>query len=128
MNNKPLIIILIVVLVGVGAYYFLSNQPGGRTPPAAPPAATPGATAVSSNAVSIQDFSFSPKVIRVKQGTKVVWKNSDIVSHTVTSDSNAFSSPLLGQAKTFEYTFAAKGEYSYHCTPHPRMKGTVIVE
>jgi plastocyanin len=29
---------------------------------------------------------------------------------------------------TFEMTFATPGTYAYHCTPHPSMTGTVVVE
>lgn len=130
MKHTPLIVVLVVVLIGVGAYYFLSEQPGAGTPASSPtpPSATPGAAPVSQNTVSIQDFSFSPKVIRVTPGTKVTWRNSDIVGHTVTSDANTFASALLGQGRTFEYTFTEKGTHTYHCTPHPRMTGSVIVE
>jgi plastocyanin len=29
---------------------------------------------------------------------------------------------------TFSYTFDDAGTFTYHCTPHPMMVGTVIVQ
>ncbi|HTZ41834.1 MAG TPA: plastocyanin/azurin family copper-binding protein [Candidatus Omnitrophota bacterium] len=29
---------------------------------------------------------------------------------------------------TYSHTFAAAGTYSYHCSIHPSMKGTIIVQ
>lgn len=36
-------------------------------------------------------------------------------------------SPLFGENETWTATFAAAGEFPYHCHPHPGMKGTVVV-
>ena len=76
---------------------------------------------------------------------KVVWANEDTVPHTVTSDddykdaySGVFDSrerpeeeggPFVMPAKEYEFLFTQAGQYSYHCEPHPWMKGKVeIVE
>ena len=79
--------------------------------------------------ITISNFSFMPDTLTVPVGTKVVWTNKDSVGHTVTSDDTGgpLKSPLIDQGKTFEFTFDKAGTYSYHCTPHPFMKGTVIV-
>src|SRR5579864_3398884 len=52
--------------------------------------ATPGAS------VTIQNFAFSPAVLKVALGATVTWTNKDSVAHTVTSDTNAWtdSGPL----------------------------------
>ena len=42
--------------------------------------------AVATNAVTIQDYMFSPMVIKVKAGTTVTWTNKDSVHHSVTAD------------------------------------------
>ena len=78
--------------------------------------------------VTIENFAFSPAKLTVAPGTTVVWLQKDTVGHTVTSDTNAWTtSPLLDQGKTFSYTFTKAGSYSYHCGPHPYMQGTVTV-
>jgi amicyanin len=91
-------------------------------------ASSSSAAATATNAVTIQSYAFGPKAITVKAGTTVTWTNTDGVKHTVTSDSgNTLKSDLFGRGETFSYTFMTAGTYSYHCEPHPYMKGTVVV-
>jgi plastocyanin len=69
---------------------------------------------------------------------RVQWTNNDGVPHTVTNDdyvdrvNGPFDSTqqlgkLIGPGETFEFVFTAEGEYEYHCTPHPHMKGVVEI-
>ncbi|OJV98368.1 MAG: hypothetical protein BGO39_16255 [Chloroflexi bacterium 54-19] len=80
--------------------------------------------------INIDNFSFMPDTLTIPVGTKVIWTNKDSVGHTVTSDDSGgpLKSPLIDQGKTFEFTFDKAGTYSYHCEPHPFMKGKIIVQ
>jgi plastocyanin len=83
---------------------------------------------VSSAAVAIRDYAFTPAHIRVAPGETVVWTNEDSVAHTVTgSAGDELSSPLLSRGDEFSYTFATPGNFAYYCTPHPWMTGVVTV-
>lgn len=85
---------------------------------------TPEAT----SSVSIENYAFTPANITVKKGTKVTWTNKDSVQHDVMSDSgNELAGPLLAKGETYSHTFDTVGTFSYHCSPHPYMKGTVTV-
>lgn len=77
--------------------------------------------------VTIQNFQFSPQSITVAAGTTVTWTNRDSVSHTVTGDNGGPASSQIATGQSYSYTFATPGTYTYHCTIHPMMKGTVIV-
>ena len=78
--------------------------------------------------VAIRDFAFVPNVILIPAGTTVRWTNSGAVDHTVTSDTTGlFDSGTLGAGASFEYQFNTPGTYTYHCTFHSGMTGTVIV-
>ena len=80
------------------------------------------------NTVNIKSFSFQPATLNVPAGTTVTWHNQDNVQHTVTSDvQDLFDSGTIATGKKFTYTFQAPGRYSYHCSIHPGMKGTIIV-
>lgn len=81
----------------------------------------------STNTVAIKDFKFVPGVITVPAGTVVTWTNNDDVEHSATSDNTGFDSKLFGKGKSYSYTFTKAGTYTYHCTPHQYMTGTVIV-
>ena len=92
--------------------------------------ATP-APAGGSNAVMIKNFAFSPAMLTVKTGSTVTWTNQDTAPHQVASDPGtpvAFSSDSLANGASYQFTFTQPGTYTYYCTIHPTMKGTIIVQ
>jgi amicyanin len=87
--------------------------------------------AVAADEVKISNYAYSPAVIKVKVGQTVTWTNEDAVQHDVMADTmsaDAPSSELLAKGESYSFTFKKAGTYTYHCTPHPYMKGTVVVE
>lgn len=84
---------------------------------------------VAANAVTIQNFAFSPADISVKVGTKVTWTNNDSTTHTVTENDGQTGpdSGDLNPGSSYSFTFSKAGTYHYHCTLHPQMVGTVTV-
>jgi len=78
---------------------------------------------------------FSPNPLTVTPGTTVTWKNTDTVSHYVTSGQPSDnttgtvfdSGNLIKPAGTYQFTFANAGTFNYFCTVHPWMTGQVIV-
>jgi plastocyanin len=88
-------------------------------------------TSFGSAVVVIRDFAFSPAQVHIRPGTKVTWVNCGAAgadSHTSTADAGKWTSPLLAPGATYTTDFAAAGTFTYHCEPHPGMKGSVIVE
>lgn len=82
--------------------------------------------------------SFHPKVIEIEPGTKVTWVNEDVFTYLAGEFSGVhnavgikgpkrFATPLLGHGETGSVVFDEPGEYDYICTPHPYMKGRIIV-
>ena len=95
--------------------------------PTATPRPTPTPTA-SSLAVRIADFAFSPTTVTVRVGTRVTWTNRQLdIQHTVTADGGSFGSGPLSTGSSFSHVFIQAGTYTYHCSIHPDMTGTVIV-
>ena len=81
--------------------------------------------------VAIRGFAFSPDTVRVKRGTTVTWvncENAGIDAHTSTSDTEIWDSPFLSPGETYSHTFDDAGQFGYFCTPHPFMRGAVVVE
>ncbi len=86
--------------------------------------------AVQTTTVDIKDFAYTPTKIQVKKGTTVTWINQDTIGHDITPDrenDNFRASELLDKGETYTFTFNEAGTYTYHCSPHPYMKGTVEV-
>ncbi|MFH1209451.1 MAG: cupredoxin family copper-binding protein [archaeon] len=79
--------------------------------------------------IEVRGFAFSPPTLTIHRGDTVTWTNYDSVGHTITSDSgNELNSMTFSDGQTYSHTFNTVGTYAYHCTPHPNMKGTIIVQ
>lgn len=76
----------------------------------------------------MRNLAFVPGTIEIEAGTTVEWLNNDPLAHSVTSDSGSFNSGLIQPGRKWRHTFTTPGTYTYHCTPHPFMKGTVVVK
>lgn len=94
-----------------------------------PPAPLLKNTGVSSIVnLTIRNFAFSTENLTVKKGTTVIWTNNDSVGHTVTGDTpSGPKSETMSDGQNYSFTFNQIGKFDYHCTPHPNMKGSVIV-
>ena len=75
--------------------------------------------------ISIVGYAYSPSQVIISKGDTVIWTNQDSVRHDVNGD--GIESSLLSKGETFSMTFNKAGTYNYICTPHPYMKGSVIV-
>jgi len=96
---------------------------GARKTPV-PPAAVAGVAADVRMAI----YKFGTDSVTITAGQAVRWINDDPVEHTVTFDGTEGGSPVLPHNGTFIHRFDKPGRYTYHCTPHPFMKGVVIVK
>ena len=83
-----------------------------------------------------QETHFDPEVERaiLNLNNRIIWRNEDNMTHTVTSDakysnpySGKFDSGFIEPGHSYEYTFTRDGKYPYHCEIHPFMRGTVII-
>ena len=105
----------------------------GLTGPAhqAPP---PGAVAIE---MGLQ--SYGPDSVSIRAGQTVTWRNTSIVTHSVTADPArspkaalppgvaGFDSGDIRAGEVFSRTFTVPGTYRYYCTHHDSMVGTIVV-
>src|SRR5881296_818323 len=81
------------------------------------------------NRIEIKDFAFNPQILTVKSGEKITWINRDEEPHTVVSVEKQFKkSTALDTDQEFTITTGAPGTYTYFCSVHPKMTGTIVVE
>lgn len=121
---KILLSVLAIAALGISAFYSVSASPVVAR------AATSSVILAQqqSQAVTIQNFAFSPASLTVAPGTTVTWTNKDSTAHTVTADSGTGpSSSQIAPGQSYSYTFQQSGTYAYHCSIHPQMKATVTV-
>jgi plastocyanin len=105
----------------------------GRGSPADAPAggaasdSSPVAKKSSSASVSMVNFTFSPSSVTVNVGDTVTWSNKDDAPHNATADDGSFSTPNINKGQSASHRFTQAGSFSYICTIHPNMHGTVRV-
>jgi plastocyanin len=98
----------------------VSNTMAAKATPSAPQAGP---------RVEIQNFAFTPKTLTVPAGSKVVWTNMDEEPHIVTSAGGSFpNSSGLDTNDSYSFTFVKPGTYTYYCSIHPMMVGTIVVQ
>ncbi|MFB7171918.1 cupredoxin domain-containing protein [Streptomyces sp. NPDC056254] len=103
---------------------------GDGTAPASTSAAPTGSSAVpGAMRIVIENFTFSPADFQVRPGDKITVVNRDSASHTLTATGDkAFDTGTIGAGATATFTApSTPGSYSYLCTIHPNMKGTLTV-
>jgi plastocyanin len=91
----------------------------------APDAAASGQS--QATPAAIRDFAFAPNRIEIAAGTTMAWQNDDAVAHTVTATDGSFDSGSIEAGATWHRTFTEPGTYAFVCTPHPFMKGVIVV-
>jgi plastocyanin len=104
---------------------------GGATGTAAPGvtgSTAPGAAGGQTVSVVMTNRTYDPQEVTVKVGDTVTWVNEDAPKHDVVADNGEFKSQLFDKGQSFSYTFTKAGTYPYHCSIHPGMTGTVIVQ
>src|SRR3989344_2108557 len=136
------IIIIVLVLIVGGFYYINSPAPtkdkinSGEEIVISEENQNSNSNSSSENSVNeaqeymidIANFAFSPSSLTINAGDSVTWTNRDSSAHTVTSDSgNELDSERISNGQIYTHVFAQPGTYSYHCTPHPGMKATIVV-
>jgi plastocyanin len=87
----------------------------------------PVARKAQSGSITITDFKFTPASITVDVGDTVTWTNQGRTPHSATAGDGSFDTGTFPRGQSRSHTFDAAGSFSYICTPHPFMKGTVTV-
>jgi plastocyanin len=98
----------------------VAREPAAREPQRQDPARPPVR-------VNIRNLAYAPATLQIEPGTTVVWRNQDQVDHTVTAANRSFDSGLIRPGASWQRTFTTPGTFSYYCTPHPFMRGTITV-
>ena len=96
-----------------------------RATPEAPP--LPALPALPE--VQVVDYGFAPAQMTVKVGTTVTFTNGGNDGHDVTGTGPGgdWRSGPLAPSERYSRQFSLVGTYSYVCTIHPEMRGSIVV-
>jgi len=79
--------------------------------------------------IAAQDRSFDRADIEVPSGTTVEWRNAGTRTHHLVREFDGVTlDEDLPPGRTETATFDRPGTFSYYCTIHPEMVGTVTVD
>ena len=93
-----------------------------------PSAPVPAPKTIPANTVVIAGYGFSPSTLTVTRNTTVAWQNTDGVAHTSTSDNGVWDTGDIATGATKTATFTTAGTFTYHCSRHPMMTATIVVQ
>lgn len=115
-----------------------STSASGSSPSAGAATQKPDAITIPAGASVQGNPSFMPANLVVKKGDVITVTNTDNAPHTSTSGTDAsapnngksWDTSLIMPGKSAKINTAnlAPGEYPYHCTVHPYMKGILTVK
>ena len=84
--------------------------------------------------VQIDKLKYLTPEVRIKAGESVTWQNLEVMPHNVhfVGSKIGADKDLMGammtKGQSFTIKFNQAGTYDYHCTPHPFMRGKVVVD
>jgi plastocyanin len=118
----------VVLAIGCsGNYSSPTPAPSPAPSPVSPSPSVPSAVVtIPRGAEALGRSAYNPAELTVDVGTTVTWTNTDVVSHTSTSDTNGWNSGTIAPGGQFSFTVPSAGTFSYHCAIHPGMVGTVV--
>lgn len=143
MKNKPMVIFIVALLLGVGAWYYFSQQPSNKAPetnetqvtgdtpslPAGGMETGEISTNDSASGVAVggvkeftivsDHFSFAPNSMQVKKGDRVkITFSNPVGTHSFKIDELNVATPKLsgGQSATVEFVADTAGAFEYYCS------------
>lgn len=80
--------------------------------------------------VMIENNKFSEDTITINAGTAVKFLNTEMggMNHTATADDLSWGTGTLKSGESFTRYFKTAGTYTYFCSIHPSMRGTIVVQ
>lgn len=144
MNSKILITVVVLLVVGIGAFMIFGNNSTAPTTtdqlqePTQVQESTPSESMMEqqeSTTVTLTETGFSPKDITVKAGTTITWINQSGKAATVHSDDHPthrlHSFLNLGEfadGESLEVVVQEPETYGYHDHYNASANGTITVE
>ena len=118
-----------IAFLSTAAIFAVTACGGRSSSPTGPSNPTPSADVT----VTIQGVrgsqSFAPNPVTMRAGQTIAWRNGDAISHTATGDSGGFNTGIVaGGSVSSPITMSTAGAFTYHCSIHPEMIGSITVQ
>jgi plastocyanin len=130
----------LLLITATAAFSACGGGDGGGSDITQPGPLPAGTVSIVSGAETKGSAAFNPNPLTVTlaSGGSVSWRNDDRQArddygggngtpHNITANDLSFISGSMAPGGTFRHTFSVAGNYEYHCSIHPTMRGTVTV-
>lgn len=139
MTRHPSRVLRRPALLTAAASLVLLSAACGASSADSPPSAAPAKDGVSVNTGLL---TFDPETVTIQPGQTVTWVGGDNITHvlvegaytvgsdglrTEQTDDKAFSLELTKKGQQVSHTYDKAGTFTYFCTIHKGMNGTVTV-
>ena len=104
-----------------------NTAPTSPQTPTPPPAGTTSVSIVN-GAFGRTTNAYSPSPVNVAVGSTVTFVNNDVVAHDARADNGNFTTPFINPGGSANVTLSTAGTVVYHCSIHPGMVGTIVVQ
>lgn len=78
--------------------------------------------------VFIENNKFNPPDRKIIARSEVNFVNFDKTAHQIVADDESFDTGRIAAGRSKKIPFLKSGKYPYHCSIHPEMKGTIVVD
>lgn len=131
--KKVTTVLIVVVVLGAGVFYFVNQY---RSRSKIIPQRPAGVLPVAQTTVIYTDEGYTPKELKIKLNTEVVFRNSSSFPMWTASDVHPIHTILssfdakknIPQGQSYSFTFTQKGTWPYHDHLRPQQAGKIIVE
>jgi plastocyanin len=122
-NSMTLRLSILAGVIGltIGCSSYSPSSPSGGNNVTGTP------VSIVSRAASLTTTAYAPNPITISTGDTVSWTNNDTEAHTSVGDDGSWNSGTIAPGATFNRSFPSAGTFTYHCSIHPNMIGTVTV-
>ena len=117
----------LILTVSIGCGGSSSTTLPSSPSPTPSPSGQTATVSIVAGARTLTTSAYAPNPIDVMAGTTITWMNNDTIAHDATANDGSWGSGTLAAGAQFSRVFSTAGTFTYHCTIHPGMVGTVTV-
>ena len=116
-------------LMVAAVFITLTAACGDNNTPTTPSSGSPGGPSISivAGAIGLTTTAYSPNPQTISRGSTVTFVNNDSAPHTATSG-GVFDTGVISAGGRASVTLQNTGSFTYRCTLHPNMIGTLVVQ
>jgi len=93
-----------------------------------PPRILTATVTIQPSARTLATAAFVPNPVTLSVAGVLTWANTDSNTHDMVSDTGLWDSGRMASGASYQFTFSSRGSFPYHCSIHPGMVGTVVVQ